>query len=58
MTITSDFGGPYGSLRYIRTGDNGKTEVYEGKEASAIALLLARKVSPDVVLDVVHRQSP
>ena len=50
MKISRDFKGPYGSMRYILSADNGTSAVYEGKEASAILALLTRKVDPDVVL--------
>jgi hypothetical protein len=49
MKLVSDFGGPHGSLRFVATGTTGQ-DVYENREASAIQILLARKISPDVVL--------
>jgi hypothetical protein len=49
MKLVSDFGGPHGSLRFVATGTAGQ-DVYENREASAIQILLARKISPDVVL--------
>lgn len=51
MQIRHDFGGECGSGRWILTTDNGEERVYDGREASALSLLLARKVDPRVVIN-------
>lgn len=57
MIITKDFRGPYGSARYIALADDCSVHVYEGKEASALAILLARKIDPDIVLNALRELS-
>jgi hypothetical protein len=53
MVIVKDVDGPQESSRYVAFSDDGQLlDFYEGKEAAALSALLARKVSPDAVLDM------
>lgn len=43
MTVDHDFGGEYGSGRYIFTFRTGQQRILEGKAAGLLALLLANQ---------------